>query len=131
MKILRIHILLILVFTGLLVAQEEKPSGEYEACVDSLSGLKTWVNIQINDDYSYSLQVRYPSEVRTETGCWNIEGGKIILTPDNSSDYYDLHNSLLDKMLPGRVLEVKEEGLLWKAEDKPALVLKKIRKCNC
>lgn len=130
MKILRIHILLILMLTGVLTAQD-RPSGEYEAPIDSLSGQKTWVNIQINEDYSYSLQVRYPSEIRTETGCWNIEGDKVTLTPDNSSDYYDLHNSLLDKILPGRVLEVLPEGLLWKGEEKPALVLKKIRKCNC
>ncbi|MGE5354362.1 MAG: hypothetical protein ACM3P0_19925 [Acidobacteriota bacterium] len=130
MKILRIHILLLLMLTGGLLAQD-RPSGEYEVCVDSLSGQKTWVNIQINDDYSYSLQVRYPSEIKTERGCWNVEGGKVRLTPDNNSDYYDLHNSLLDSLLPGRVLEVKDEGLLWKGLDKAGVVLKKIRKCNC
>ncbi|MCU7500619.1 MAG: copper resistance protein NlpE [Ignavibacteria bacterium] len=130
MKVLRIHILLIFIFTGVLLAQD-RPSGEYEASIDSVRGQKTWVNIQINEDYSYSLQVRDPSEIRTETGCWNIEGDKVTLTPDNSSDYYDLRNSLLDKILPGRALEVKEEGLLWRVKDKPAILLKKIRKCNC
>lgn len=130
MKILRIQILLLFILAGGLLAQE-RPSGEFEVCYDDSSSGSACLNILINEDYSYSLQVRFPNEIKTETGCWNMDGDKITLTPEGNEDYYDLHNSLLDKLLPGRILEIKEDGLQWKMKDKPALVLKKIRKCNC
>lgn len=115
---------------------QDRPSGEYEACFNSISQdtlqEDTCLNILLNEDNSFSLQVKYPKEIRTQNGYWKQDGNSITLTPyNNSSDYFDLHNSLLDKLLPGRVLEVKEKGLFWKIKDKPALVLKKIQKCNC
>ncbi|MCU7495622.1 MAG: copper resistance protein NlpE [Ignavibacteria bacterium] len=128
--------LLLLLFLPALLSAQERVPGEYEACFnsvlqDSAMG-DTCLNIQLNDDNSYSLQVKYPSEIRTENGSWRLEGNTFLLTPYNSSDYYDLYDTLLDSLLKERRLEVNGENLLlWRFRNGRAVFLKKVRKCNC